>query len=100
NGTEFEAAAGGVVFVRDPTVERSALAAEPGTVLLALGGKPHAHDISEWEYSFAAYGYLAAGRAAEGIRVLHQGIVEVGESARLRYDLACLESRTGNRVQA
>jgi hypothetical protein len=89
---EVDAPAGTLVFLRDPSVRRGATAVEPGTTVLAIGGKPGVHDVSTWEYSFAAYGYLQEGDAERGRAVLEEGLVEQGESARLRYDLACLES--------
>ena len=89
---EVDAPAGTVVFLRDPSVRRGATAAEPGTTVLAIGGKPGTHDVSDWEYSFAAYGHLRSGDAERGLAVLHEGLAEKGESARLLYDLACFES--------
>ena len=50
--------AGSVVFLRDPKVKRYARAEEPGTTVLAIGGKPGSHEISAWEYFFAAYGVV------------------------------------------
>jgi tetratricopeptide (TPR) repeat protein len=97
---ELDAPAGTAVFIRDPSVRRGATAAEPGTTVLAIGGKPGSHEISTWEYSFAGYGHLAAGDAERGLAVLREGLAAKGESARLLYDLACLESRSGRRDEA
>ena len=97
---EVDAPAGTVVFLRDPSVRRGATAAEPGTTVLAIGGKPGLHDVSTWEYSFAAYGYLKDGDAERGLAVLHEGLAEQGESARLLYDLACFESLDGRLDEA
>jgi tetratricopeptide (TPR) repeat protein len=97
---DLDAPAGTAVFIRDPSVRRAATAAEPGTTVLAIGGKPGGHEISTWEYSFAGYGHLAAGDAERGLAVLREGLEAKGESARLLYDLACLESRAGRRDEA
>ncbi len=97
---EHEAPAGTVVFIRDPSVKRGAESVEPGTTVLAIGGKPGTHDVSDWEYSFAAYGYLKEGDADRGLAVLHEGIAAKGESARLLYDVACFESLAGHREDA
>jgi hypothetical protein len=44
------APAGTLVFVRDPSIERGAWANEPGTILLAVGGKPgEAYTVQQWE---------------------------------------------------
>jgi hypothetical protein len=100
DGEELEAPAGTLVFVRDPSVQRSASAAEPGTTVLAIGGKPGAHETSEWEYSFGAYGYHAANETERGLDLLREGLDERGDSPRLLYDLACLESLSGQRDEA
>jgi tetratricopeptide (TPR) repeat protein len=97
---EVDAPAGTLVFLRDPSVRRGATAVEPGTTVLAIGGKPGVHDVSTWEYSFAAYGYLQEGDAERGRAVLEEGLAEKGESARLLYDLACLESLEGRPEEA
>ena len=100
NGEELDAPAGAAVFIRDPSVRREAKAAEPGTTVLAIGGKPGSHEISGWEYSFAAYGLLAADQVELGLAVLREGLEAKGESARLLYDMACLESRSGRPEEA
>jgi hypothetical protein len=48
DGKTVEAPAITVVAIRDPSVRRSATAAEPGTTLLALGGCPRADFESTW----------------------------------------------------
>jgi quercetin dioxygenase-like cupin family protein len=49
DGTELDAPAGTFVAVNDPGVHRRAVAAEPGTAVLALGGPPvFAPSDSEW----------------------------------------------------
>jgi hypothetical protein len=47
-GEDFDAPAVTVVAVRDPGVTRSAVALEPGTILLALGGVPRTDFRSTW----------------------------------------------------
>jgi hypothetical protein len=96
DGEEHEVPAGSLVYLRDRDVRRYAVAAEPGTTVLAIGGKPGNHDISAWEYSFAAYGYLKEGDPERGLEVVREGLAEKGEdTARLVYDLACLEAQSG-----
>ena len=55
DGDEVDVPAGSAVFLRDPNVRRYARAEEAGTTVLALGGKPGLHEVSAWEYFFAAY---------------------------------------------
>jgi hypothetical protein len=50
DGEDVDAPAGTLVFVRDPTLIRSARATTDGTSILAVGGKPGvAFDVSRWE---------------------------------------------------
>jgi AraC-like ligand binding domain len=100
-GEEHDAPAGTIVFIRDPAVRRGAKAAEPGTRVLAVGGRPGLHEVSSWEYSFAAYGYLQEGHPERGLAVLHEGLeAKGGDDPRLLYDLACFESLDGRREEA
>ena len=48
DGEAIEAPAVTVVAIRDPSVRRSAIALEPGTTLLALGGPPRETFRSTW----------------------------------------------------
>ena len=100
DGEELDAPVGTLVFVHDPSVQRSASAGEPGTTVLAIGGKPGTHETSTWEYSFGAYGYHAADQTERGLDLLREGLDIKGDSARLLYDLACLESLSGQRDEA
>jgi tetratricopeptide (TPR) repeat protein len=97
---ELDAPAGTAVFIRDPAVRRHAVAAEPDTTVLAVGGKPGQHEVSTWEYSFAAYSHSGEGDHERGIAELQAGLAERGEDARLLYDLACLESLAGRTEEA
>ena len=95
-GEKVDAPAGTAVFIRDPGTEREAQAVEPGTTVLAVGGKPGLHEPSAWEWMFAAYGYAEAGEPERGIEELEAGLaVRPEREARFRYDLACLECRAG-----
>jgi mannose-6-phosphate isomerase-like protein (cupin superfamily) len=50
DGQEVDAPAGTLLFVRDPAVERSAVAAEADTAILAVGGPPGAaFRVAPWE---------------------------------------------------
>jgi tetratricopeptide (TPR) repeat protein len=101
DGEQHDVPAGSLVHLPDRDVRRYAVAAEPGTTVLAIGGKPGAHEVSAWEYTFAAYGYLQEGDAERGLEVLREGLAEKGEDhARLLYDLACFESLAGKTEEA
>jgi tetratricopeptide (TPR) repeat protein len=94
-GETVDAPAGTLVFVSDPEVERYAVAEERGTSVLAIGGKPGLHEVSAWEYFFAAYSYADRGEFEQALAELHEGIAEYPDRAPLYYHLACIESRAG-----
>ncbi len=73
-GDDVDVDAGGFVYLRDPATARGAVALEDGTTVLAIGGKPGQHEISAWEYFFAAYPRAEAGDY-EGARTLMRDYV-------------------------
>lgn len=94
--TTHDAPAGTIVVVRDPEVRRAATAEEPGTTVLAVGGRPGLHAVSAWEWIFAAYGHAGEGRLEQGLAELEDGLeVKPEARARLLYHLACIECRSG-----
>ena len=96
-----DAPAGTMVVLRDPATRRHAVAAEPATTVLAVGGKPGLHDPSAWEWSFAAYGHHSEGDTERGIAVLEEGLEQKPEARpRFLYDLACLASLSGRGEEA
>ena len=95
-GNEHELAAGELVFVRDPALERSAIAVDDDTVVLALGGKPGAaHEISAWEAMFAAVPAANREDWDEAIRIHEEALAERPGHPALLYNLACMEARGG-----
>lgn len=100
-GESVDAPAGTIVVLRDPATRRYAVAAEPATTVLAVGGKPGLHDASAWEWSFAAYGHHGEGDTERGIAVLEEGLEQKPEArSRFLYDIACLEALSGRRDEA
>ncbi len=54
DGTDVDAPAGTLVFVRDPALKRSARATADGTEILAVGARPGAaFAVSRWEQEMA-----------------------------------------------
>jgi mannose-6-phosphate isomerase-like protein (cupin superfamily) len=97
-GETVDAPTGTIVVIRDPKRKRHAAAAAPGTTVLAVGGRPGAHEPSAWEWSFAAYGYHQQGETERGIAELRDGLEAESKPdvrARLLYDWACLECLAG-----
>jgi len=100
DGEELDAPTGTLVFLADPSVRRGAKAAEPGTTVLAIGGEPGRHDISAWEWYFAAYAYSGDGEHEQAIAELQAGLEQRPGHPRLLYHLACVEARAGRREPA
>jgi mannose-6-phosphate isomerase-like protein (cupin superfamily) len=99
DGEEKDVPAGSVVFLRDPKVKRYARAEEPGTTVLAIGGKPGLHEVSAWEYFFTAYGVFDED-PQRAIAELEAGLVEKPDSGPLYYHLACIHARLGRLDEA
>ena len=98
---EHELGQGQLVFLRDPTLRRGAVAVSDDAAVLAIGGKPgEAHEISAWEYTFAASPDLRAGRYDEARRLLREGLEAKPGSPAILYDLACVEALAGDTDRA
>jgi hypothetical protein len=99
DGEEVDAPAGTLVYLDDPKQERRALAAEPGTTVLAIGGVPGRHEISAWESFFPALPAVEAGDWDSARAILEEGLRERDHSA-LHYWLARVEALAGNERRA
>lgn len=95
DGEEHEVPAGSAVFLRDPAVTRYARAEEPGTTVLALGGKPGQHEVSAWEYFFAAYPKADEGDYDGALAELDEGLAQKPDHPPLLYHRACILARSG-----
>jgi tetratricopeptide (TPR) repeat protein len=96
-GEQHEARAGTLVFLGDPAARRSAIALEPGTTVLAIGGEPgHPYAVSAWEFAFRG---LARG-GQEGAEIFADGIARYPDRASLYYNLACMHALDGDRGPA
>ena len=101
DGEEVDAPAGTLVFIRDPSVRRGAVAREPETAVLAVGGVPgEPYRVSPWEYTFAAHGYREAGDEERAIEHLRAGLERYPDNWSLLFNLACYESLAGRRDDA
>lgn len=93
DGDEIDAPAGTLVYVGETSVSRKAIAREPGTTILAVGGKAgEAFEVSSWEHVQQLY---REQRYAEGVEVLRAEARQHPDRAGLQYNLACFESLTG-----
>jgi tetratricopeptide (TPR) repeat protein len=100
-GDEVDAPAGTIVHLPDPEVRRGAVAAEPGTTVLAMGaarGVPFRP--SGWEAAFAAYAYRNLGDAERGRTVLREAVENDPSAWQGHYHLACFAALDGDREAA
>ena len=97
DGEEHVVPAGSLVFLPDPTTLRHATAAEPGSLVLAVGGQEgKAYAVSDWEDRFRARGQWAKGRRDEALAIMRRAAEEHPHDGATFYDLACLEAMTGD----
>jgi tetratricopeptide (TPR) repeat protein len=93
---EHELGPGQLVYVRDPSLRRAGVALTDDAAVMAIGGKPGVpHEVSAWEYTFAASPYLRAGNYDEARRVLQEGLEAKPGSPAILYDLGCVEALAG-----
>ena len=97
----LDAPAGTLVFLPDPATRRYAVAEEPGTTVLAIGGKPgEGYEVSAWEWRFRAQPHLAAGEWDKAEALVRESLEQhPGDGASL-YDLACVAARAGRPDEA
>lgn len=101
-GDELDAPAGTLVFVK-PEVRRTAVAAEPDTVVLALGAEPgRPFSPSGWEEwdGLGIPELLEAGRHSEAADAYADALAHHPDHPGVLYNLACLESLAGRRDEA
>jgi tetratricopeptide (TPR) repeat protein len=99
-GEERDVPAGSLVYLSDPGVTRYARAEEPGTTVLAVGGKPGQHEISAWEYFFEASAKAAAGDVEAGLAEIDAGLAARPDHPALHYHRACMLVRLGRLEEA
>jgi tetratricopeptide (TPR) repeat protein len=98
---EHELGQGQLVFLRDTSLRRGAVALTDDAAVLAVGGKPGApHEVSAWEYTFAASPHLRTGRYDEARHLLKEGLEAKPGSAAILYDSACVEALAGEADRA
>ena len=97
----FDAGAGTIVFIGDPSLKRVGIAKSDDALVLAVGNAPgKAYEPSAWECYFAAAPLLDAGKFEEGIAMIEEGLREKPGDAAILYNLACAESRGGRTADA
>lgn len=95
-GEEIDAPAGTIVFVRDPSARRGAVAAESGTTVMAVGGRPgRAYRPRSWETNAEALPLWDAGDFAGIKRVMTDALDRYEDRGIVLYNLACAEAQLG-----
>jgi hypothetical protein len=94
---EVDAPAGTIVHLPDPSVRRSAVAVEPETRVLAVGGKPgEAFQPSGWELFFRA----SKLPPQEALALVEDNDGYNADTVGYRYNLACFRALAGKRDEA
>ena len=97
SGEEVDAPSGTIVHLPDPSVRRHAVALEPETRVLAVGGKPgEAFRPSAWELFFRASGLPPD----EALRLVEDNEGYNVDSAGYQYNLACFRALAGKHDEA
>ena len=100
-GEAHDVPAGSLVHIADPSVLRHAVAAEPGTTVLAIGGKPgEGFRPSAWEHYFAAGAAAHQGDLERGYQLAMAGLDEHPEHPGLLYNAACYRALAGREDEA
>jgi tetratricopeptide (TPR) repeat protein len=93
---EVDAPQGTLVFVRDPSVRRSAVAVDAGTTVLAIGGVPGTHTPSAWEWYFEAEKFRESGDHDAALELLADADDRYPNHAGVLYSLACWQAMAGD----
>jgi tetratricopeptide (TPR) repeat protein len=96
DGVDLDAPNGTVVFIRDPSIRRHAVAVVPETTVLAIGGVPGVHAPSAWEWYFAAEQYRSSGDHGAALELLADGLERFPDNPSILYSIACWEAMAGN----
>ena len=101
DGEDVDAPAGTIVFIREPTVTRGAIAEEEDTVVLAVGGfAGRPFEVSAWESFFAAIPATREERWDDAIAIYEQALEEHGPHPAVLFNLSRVEARAGRRLEA
>jgi tetratricopeptide (TPR) repeat protein len=95
DGEERDAPAGACLLIEVGTM-RSAVAAEPDTTVLAIGGKPGAAlPPSPFEHYYAAQPAYEAGDYDRAVEIARAALADWPDHPLVHYQLACYHARAG-----
>jgi tetratricopeptide (TPR) repeat protein len=91
----------GTMLLIEVETRRSAVAAEAGTTVLVVGGKPGTGlPVSPFEYWYAAIPAYEAGDYARAYDIASEGLRDWPDHGTLHYALACYRALDGRRAEA
>jgi len=94
---EVDAPEGTLVFIRDAAVRRHAVAKEPKSTVIAVGGpRDEAFRPSAWELWFAARPHVEAGEYDKAAQMVAAGMPDHPDNPSLLYNLG--EAETSARL--
>ena len=100
-GEQIDAPVGTFVFVRDPAARRHGVAQEPGSTVLAIGGRRgDPYEVSPWEHYFAAIPSAKAGDWDRAAKLAAEGLEVHPDNPAVLYNLACFEAQGGRSDEA
>jgi hypothetical protein len=89
DGKGIDAPAGTFVFVEDPAARRAAVAAEPDTTVLALGGPVgEGYEVAPWEYWFRIRAARESGDVNGAHAIAAEGLARYPADPRLRREVS------------
>ena len=101
DGEVIDADVGTVIFVPDVGSVRSAVAEEPGTTVMVVGGPADRPlPTSPFEHWFVAQAPYARGDYAAAIEIVSEGLEEWPDHPVMHYQLACYHALAGNNDDA
>jgi tetratricopeptide (TPR) repeat protein len=100
-GEEVDAPAGTLVFVRDPATRRAAVAREPDTTVLVVGGTAgKAFEPSPWEAWLEALPSYTARDYDAAVAVMERALEAHPDNPNVLYNLGCCEALAGRHEEA
>jgi tetratricopeptide (TPR) repeat protein len=101
DGGEIDAPAGSFVYVGDPNANRAVVAAEAGTTLVSISGKPgEAFRLSAGELLEPFYRLHSNREYDAAADVARAALAEFPGNALALYNLACVDSLLGRKEEA
>jgi quercetin dioxygenase-like cupin family protein len=99
--TTHDAPAGTVVHLADPSVRRYARAESPGTLVLAIGGKPgEPYSPSAWEWYFEAEKFRPSMDTDAALAFLAEGRERFPDHMGMLFSIACWQALGGRDDEA